>query len=47
MTEEEESRVRDAYGDSWDRLVALKQTFDPDNLFRLNQNIRPAARASG
>jgi hypothetical protein len=34
--------VRSIYGDSkYDRLKALKRAWDPDNLFRLNQNIRP------
>jgi FAD/FMN-containing dehydrogenase len=41
MTEEEEQRVAEAYGDSYQRLVALKKKYDPDNMLRLNQNIRP------
>ncbi len=42
----ESDRVRDAYGtDTYERLVALKDRYDPDNLFRLNHNIRPSRRA--
>jgi FAD/FMN-containing dehydrogenase len=37
---EGEARVRAAYpGATWDRLVAIKRRYDPDNIFRLNQNI--------
>jgi FAD/FMN-containing dehydrogenase len=42
MTEEEQQRVKDAYGDSYERLVQLKNNYDPANMLRLNQNIRPA-----
>jgi FAD/FMN-containing dehydrogenase len=42
----EADRVRGAYGEEkYARLVALKDRYDPDNLFRLNQNIAPSAQA--
>ncbi|MGH2744210.1 MAG: FAD-binding oxidoreductase [Thermoleophilaceae bacterium] len=42
LMEEGEERVREAYGaQKYDRLKALKRTYDPDNFFRLNQNIPP------
>jgi hypothetical protein len=40
--DEDGDRVRSAYGASWERLVALKRAYDPDNLFRVNQTVAPA-----
>jgi FAD/FMN-containing dehydrogenase len=43
LTEEEVGdRIRDAYRDHYDRLVQVKTTWDPENLFRVNKNIPPA-----
>jgi FAD/FMN-containing dehydrogenase len=41
LTQDEPERVRAAYGENYDRLVALKNKLDPTNLFGVNQNIRP------
>jgi FAD/FMN-containing dehydrogenase len=41
LTQDEGDRVRAAYGPNYDRLVELKQRYDPTNLFRMNQNIPP------
>jgi hypothetical protein len=42
LEEEGEERIRTAYGaEIWDRLKALKRKYDPDNFFRVNQNIQP------
>ena len=43
MTEEEGARLPEAYGSSYGRLLVLKNRYDPGNLFRMNQNIRPTA----
>lgn len=44
--DDDEDRIRQAYGGNYDRLARLKAKYDPDNLFRFNQNIVPAAPSS-
>ncbi|MBO0833677.1 MAG: BBE domain-containing protein, partial [Actinobacteria bacterium] len=41
LGDEGEQRVRQAYGQNYDRLAALKTRYDPTNLFQHNQNIKP------
>ena len=41
MMDEGEERVKATYGDNYKRLVEIKNKYDPANLFRVNQNIRP------
>ncbi|MFB9808504.1 BBE domain-containing protein [Haladaptatus pallidirubidus] len=38
--DDEEDRVRTAYGERYERLVDLKNEWDPANLFRMNQDIK-------
>jgi FAD/FMN-containing dehydrogenase len=47
LADEGAERVRAAYpGTTWDRLAEIKRRYDPSNIFRLNQNIPPAAEAA-
>jgi len=41
LMDEGEERIRQAYGKKYDRLLALKRKYDPDNFLRFNQNIKP------
>ena len=41
MMDEGQDRIRATYGDNYDRLVAIKEKYDPTNFFRVNQNIQP------
>jgi FAD/FMN-containing dehydrogenase len=43
MMDEGEDRVRASYRDNYERLSRVKREYDPENLFRVNQNIKPAA----
>lgn len=43
MMEEGEERIRATYGKNYDRLAKIKKRYDPTNLFRVNQNIKPAS----
>ncbi|MER9957893.1 BBE domain-containing protein [Mesorhizobium australicum] len=42
MEDEGEARLKATFGHNYWRLTQLKKEYDPDNLFRINQNIRPA-----
>jgi len=41
MTEEEGDRIAAAYGANYNRMVEIKRRYDPENVFHLNQNIKP------
>jgi hypothetical protein len=45
MDDEVENRLQSTYGDNYVRLAMVKATYDPENLFRVNQNIPPAVTA--
>ncbi len=47
MAVDETDRVRAAYGANYERLVALKNQYDPTNFFQHNQNIRPSISTDG
>ena len=48
LGDEGDARIHEAYpGKTWERLAAIKQRYDPGNLFRLNQNIPPTNGAVG
>jgi hypothetical protein len=44
MMDEGQERVRASYRGNYDRLARIKADYDPDNTFRVNQNIEPAQR---
>jgi FAD/FMN-containing dehydrogenase len=46
VSDEGEAIAREAYGANYDRLVALKNKYDPTNLFRMNHNIKPSQAAA-
>jgi FAD/FMN-containing dehydrogenase len=41
MMDEGIDRIKATYRDNYDRLVEIKRKYDPDNFFRINQNIKP------
>ena len=42
LSHDEGDRVPEAYGENYERLAEIKAEWDPENLFRMNQNIPPA-----
>jgi hypothetical protein len=45
MSGDEQDRVPEAYRQRWERIISVKTQYDPENFFRLNQNIQPHSRA--
>ena len=41
MSDDDQGQIRPSYRDNYDRLVEIKRSYDPENLFRVNQNIAP------
>jgi hypothetical protein len=41
MDADDQGRIKDNYGGNYDRLVSIKRSYDPGNLFHMNQNIKP------
>ncbi len=42
MAEDDQGRVKESYKGNYDRLVSIKRKYDPENLFHINQNIKPS-----
>ena len=43
MDDEQSERIQATYGENFARLALVKSKYDPENLFRVNQNVQPAA----